>query len=262
MNCPTGKQIQQLVLCGDYGDSIYYPRLFEFLDKFKPNKSIWIMTNGSYQNQQFWNNLCARLDKSDTIVFGIDGLEDTNHLYRVNSDWNSIMLAIDTVAKSGVNLVWETNVFSFNHDQLAKIKQFAESKGAKFSLKKTGRFGRDDLIPPVQFINTPEIYKTQYSESNIPIKVNPDCKNISRNTVCARNYFWPCGYIRGPLTFYKSKLYKDRELWSTKNTTLDELINGPLANWIQEIQENPNGCDVICKMKCKETQNQIERITL
>jgi MoaA/NifB/PqqE/SkfB family radical SAM enzyme len=262
LNCASGKQIEQLVLCGDYGDSIYYPRLFEFLEKFKPDKSIWLITNGSYQNQQFWNNLCARLDKSDTVVFSIDGLEDTNHLYRVNSDWNSIMAAVDTVAKSGINVVWETNVFSFNYTQLEKIKQFAESKGAKFSLKKTSRFGRDDLIPPVEFINTTETYNSQYSDSSSAVKIDPDCKNIYRNTVCARNYFWPCGYIRSPMTFYKSKLYKDRDLWSIKNTTLDELIQGPLANWIQGIEENPGGCDVICKMKCKQNQSQIERVAL
>jgi hypothetical protein len=64
------------------------------------------------------------------------------------------------------------------------------------------------------------------------------------------------------MTFYKSKLYKDRDLWSIKNTTLDELIQGPLANWIQGIEENPGGCDVICKMKCKQNQSQIERVAL
>jgi len=262
LDCPSGRQIEQLVLCGDYGDSIYYPKLFEFVERFKPDKSMWLVTNGSYQRQQFWQDLCARLDKSDTVVFSIDGLEDTNHLYRVNSDWKSTMLGMDIVVKSGVNVVWETNIFSFNYDRLAEIKSFAESKGANFSLKKTGRFGRADLAPPMEFVKASELYNTDYSDPTRPIKIDPDCKNRARNSVCARNYFWPCGYIRGPLTFYKSKLYKDRELWSMKNTTLDQLIQGTLANWIKGIQDDPANCDVTCKMKCKENQIQLERVTV
>ena len=257
LDCPAGRSIDELSLCGDAGDSIYYPQLFYFLEKFKPDKKIVIVTNGSYRDLNFWTELCARLDKTDTVIFSIDGLEDTNHLYRINSDWNSIMLGLDTVANAGINVVWSTNIFSFNYDKLEDIKRFAESRGAVFKAKKTGRFGRDDLRPPDAMVNHYEVYKPEYADSNTPIKIIPDCKNnLERNTICAENYFWPCGYIRSPLAFYKSKLWKEKSQWSIKNRTLDELLEHPLAQWVKNIEDNPANADMICKMKCKQNQPQ------
>ena len=50
------------------------------------------------------------------------GLEDDNNQYRKNSDWPSIMLALDIMSKSKAKILWQTIVFSFNHEKLKKIK--------------------------------------------------------------------------------------------------------------------------------------------
>lgn len=258
LDCSQGKKIDTLSLCGDYGDSIYYPDLFYFLEKFKSDRNIHIVTNGSYRNKEFWRELVSRLDKNDRLIFSIDGLKDTNHLYRVNSDWDSIMLGLDTVVAAGIPVTWESNIFSFNYNQLDKIKQFAESRGAVFRAKKTARFGRDDLIPPDDFINQQEVYKAEYVSNTNHVDIVPDCKNnLRRNTVCAQNYFWPCGYIRSPLVFYKSKLWKNKEQWSTKDKTLDDLMSTVLADWVKNIEDNPVAADIVCKIKCKRNQPEI-----
>ena len=57
------------------------------------------MTNGANQTKKFWQNLSARLTEEDTVEFSIDGLEDTNHLYRKNSNWQSIMTGLDIIKK-------------------------------------------------------------------------------------------------------------------------------------------------------------------
>jgi MoaA/NifB/PqqE/SkfB family radical SAM enzyme len=257
LDCSAGKSIDELSLCGDAGDSIYYPNLFYFIERFKPDKKIVIVTNGSYRDQQFWTELCARLDSTDTVVFSIDGLEHTNHLYRVNSDWNSIMLGLDTVVAAGIKVLWSTNIFSFNHDRLEEMQAFAESRGAEFKAKITGRFGRDDLRPPDHMVNHHEVYRPEYSDANQPIHIVPDCKNnLFRNTICAENYFWPCGYIRGPLSFYKSQLWKQRSQWSIQDRTLDDMLESSLSTWVQSIEQDPGNADMICKMKCKANQPQ------
>ena len=257
LDCDQGHAVKTLVLCGDYGDSIYYPRLFEFLELFKPHKQISITTNGSYQTEQFWHELAGRLDSQDEMRFSIDGLEDTNHLYRVNSDWKSIMRGLDIMVAAGVQVVWDLNIFSFNYDRLAEIKQFAENRGARFVAKKTSRFLRADLEPPTQYIATDELYRPEYSQNDQAIEIEPDCRNVTRNTICSENYFWPCGFIRAPLTFYKSKLWQDKQSWSIKGTTLTQLRKTVLKQWIAEIENNPAGADTICKMKCKRNQPQL-----
>lgn len=254
LDCSQGRLISKLNLCGDYGDSIYYPRLFELIDKFRDSKSFSIYTNGSHRDEKFWNNLCSKLTPADTIIFGIDGLEDTNHLYRINSDWPSIMLGMDIVSKHGINLEWETNIFSFNYEQLDKIKRFAESKGSKFLSKITHRFGNESLRPPEQFIDTSSLYKSEYSKSTPNIIIEPACVDRYRNTISAQHYFWPCGWISSPNTLYKSKLWKERDKWSITNTTLDELQANALDPWIEYIKENMSTCDVLCKMRCRSEQ--------
>jgi hypothetical protein len=50
----------------------------------------------------------------------------TNHLYRVNSDWASIMQGIDIISQGPARLHWKTIVFQFNYNSLDTIKEFAE----------------------------------------------------------------------------------------------------------------------------------------
>jgi MoaA/NifB/PqqE/SkfB family radical SAM enzyme len=259
LDCSEGRKIKELMLCGDYGDSIYYPRLFELVELFKPDKRINLITNGSYRDAKFWTELCARLDSKDTIRFSIDGLEDTNHLYRVNSDWASTMLGMDIVAKSGVKMIWYSNIFNFNYDRLDEIREFAQSKGAEFQSAMTGRFGNEALRPPEEFVNKVEMYIPEFSDPSHPIEIEPDCKNFFRNTVCSQNYFWPCGYIRSPFAFYKSQLWKERAKWSIENTTLTELRATALAERIHNIESDPGHADVVCKMRCKKNQQHTVR---
>lgn len=262
LDCEQGRKIEQLSLCGDYGDSIYYPDLLQLIDKFKPTKSIELITNGSYRDAAFWQSLCQRLDNTDTIIFSIDGLEDTNHLYRVNSDWTSIMLGLDIVARSNVNLIWETNIFSFNYNRLEEMKKFANSRGAKFVAKKTGRFGDPSLEPPKEFIDLDEVYVSSYCDPTQPIEIVPDCVNINRNTISADNYFWPCGFIRNPLVFYKTSLWKNKHDWSIANRTLDDIMSTALPKWVSSITDDMQNCHTICKMKCKRAQSQMVTVSV
>jgi MoaA/NifB/PqqE/SkfB family radical SAM enzyme len=260
LNCNLGKEIDTLFLCGDYGDSIYYPKLFYFLEKFKPTKNIILVTNGSHRNEKFWNELCSRLDCNDTIVFSVDGWDhESNIKYRINSDWDSIMLGIDIVAKHNIKLEWETNIFSFNYNYLDKIKQIAESKGAAFICKKTGRFGENFLRPPKDnLIDINEIYNSSYSLPDPNLVIVPQCEGRRRNSIMAQHYFVPCGWISSPRSLYKSQVWKNKDAWSIIDKTLDDLQENTLTPWVESIKNNMSTCETICKMKCKE--GQLERI--
>jgi MoaA/NifB/PqqE/SkfB family radical SAM enzyme len=249
-DCEAGRNIELFTLCGDYGDAIYYPKLLEFIRRFRDTKRFTLITNGSHKNAKFWNELTSMLTSEDSITFGIDGLEDTNHLYRVNADWPSLMTALDIAVASPANVNWDTNIFSFNYDRIDEIKQFAESKGANFTAKKTARFGNESLRPPEQHINTEELFKTKYTKE--VIEIAPKC--YRKRSISATGQFNPCGWISAPQTYYKTNLYKDRDKWSIYKNTFDEILDR-LDAWATEIQQNPETAHVICKMKCKPEQS-------
>ena len=127
LDCTGGKSIDNFLLCGDFGDCIYYPQLFEFLEHFRQSKTYTVCTNGSRRTPEFWHKLASLLTPCDEVVFAIDGLEDTNHLYRKNSDWASTMQGLEIMVASGVKVSWQTIVFKFNQDSIQQIQSFAES---------------------------------------------------------------------------------------------------------------------------------------
>lgn len=188
LDCPAGQEVERLLLCGDYGDCIYYPDLFNFIKKFR-HKKFDLHTNGSRRTTEFWEQLASLLTKEDTIVFGIDGLEDTNHLYRKNSDWASTMNAVDIMVKSPAHVKWQTIVFSFNQDSLNDIKIFAESKGAEFFSMKTHRYGNDLLKPNTVFVETNYEWQESFNDNSI-IVIEPQCD--SSKIVTCDGYYLPC----------------------------------------------------------------------
>lgn len=256
LDCDGGREIQRFDLCGDYGDPIYYPQLFEFLEKFRSSRSFHITTNGSRKNKEFWQRLSSILDKQDQITFSIDGLEDTNHLYRINSDWPSIMLGLDTMLAGRANVQWKTIIFAYNYQQLDQIKKIAESKGATFTAVKTHRFGKDWLIPPEHLVENEFLYRLEYSNPDNKLLISPRCNQ--EKTVTCDGYLFPCDWIRNPRTLYKSELWKHRSRWLEKlhirNTNFDEAMK-VVNDWANHVRENSvKGQTVpdLCKMKCRQ----------
>lgn len=259
LDCPGGRNIDTFSLCGDYGDCIYYPKLFELIERFRSTKKFIIATNGSNQTEKFWTTLASLVTKDDSIVFGIDGLEDTNHLYRRNANWDSIMMGLDIMTKSPAKVVWQTIVFSFNHNSLDKIKQFAESKGTEFLCLKTHRYGDESLRPPDEYVELQYMVKSEYV-TNHNIIIEPSCH--STKTISADGYFFPCDWIRNPRTLYKSQLWKQKSRWIDKlniaHINYDQSIE-VLDDWINYVRTNSiegrPEVDMLCKMKCRKGIN-------
>lgn len=255
LDCKDGRQVETLLLCGDYGDCIYYPDLFDFIKRFR-HKKFDLRTNGSRRTKEFWLQLADLLTKDDTIVFGIDGLEDTNHLHRRNSDWSSIMTAVDIMSKSPAKVKWQTIAFSFNQNSLHDIKAFAESKGAEFFTIKTHRYGDDSLKPTTALVETNYEWRESFN-NNEPIVIEPQC-DYSKIVTCD-GYYLPCDWIRNPRTFYKSDLWRNRTEWfdqmNIDKINLDqgnELVNKWKQLVIEKGRVGSPRLDHLCKMKCRQ----------
>jgi MoaA/NifB/PqqE/SkfB family radical SAM enzyme len=244
IDCETGKKIPHFTLEGNHGDPIYYPKLCEFIDRFRSTKTFTIVTNGSYRDQDFWHTLAKKMTSKDLIIFSIDGLPETNHLYRINSDWPSIDLALKILKDYPVQVGWKTIIFNYNYQQLDQIRSLAYSYGAQFISQTTSRFGDDALRPPAELIEDFRAY--DYNTEHIT-EIKPQCYQSAKEYVSADGHYWPCCWISSAFTLYKSKLWKARAQWTIKTRDLDQMRN-QLAHWINGMQQDP---DVVCKMMCK-----------
>ena len=111
---PSLKTVQ---MCGTFGDPISSEYIKELVDICVERQlAVRIHTNGSVKTVSWWQELANKLKSVDhAVVFGIDGLEDTNHLYRRRSNWSSIMRAVDLAVQSAAHVRWDTNIFEFNY---------------------------------------------------------------------------------------------------------------------------------------------------
>ena len=81
------KQINHVYSSGNYGDPAFNPELVDIYRRFRvlnPNMELIVHTNGGIQRPEWWDKLAKIIGPKGFVTFGIDGLEDTNHIYRRN----------------------------------------------------------------------------------------------------------------------------------------------------------------------------------
>lgn len=137
----TIKNLETLRLCGNYGDPILASEVLEILHYFKdrnPGVEIALHTNGGVRDKNFWKELGTILNDSNKMcVFSIDGLEDTNHIYRKNVEWKRLYENINVFLSAGGHAWWEYLIFEHNEHQIDEAKDLSEKIGFKnFILKK------------------------------------------------------------------------------------------------------------------------------
>ena len=128
---------------GNFGDPIMYPHLMEVIKMYKDAgvRQVTLSTNGSAQTEEWWRELATVMKKPDKVIFAIDGLEDTNHLYRVNTKWSTIMRNAKAFIEEGGRARWDYIGFEHNEHQIEEAKQLAEDMGfMTFRYKKSNRY--------------------------------------------------------------------------------------------------------------------------
>lgn len=132
-------------LCGNFGDPIMAQDTIEILKYFReinPKIGLGVHTNGSARTPQWWTELGKILSHpGDYCKFALDGLEDTNHIYRRKTVWSKIMQSVEAFVAAGGIAHWEFLVFKHNEHQVEEARALSQKMGFKeFYLKKTSRF--------------------------------------------------------------------------------------------------------------------------
>lgn len=138
-------QLKRIYACGNYGDPMVAKDcldVFRYLREHGPDLHLDLHTNGSARRPEWWRELAGIMKQGPHYLrFGIDGLEDTNHLYRRGTDWKTIMRSAEAFIDSGGRAEWDFLVFKHNEHQVDSARELAEKMGFKeFFVRKTGRF--------------------------------------------------------------------------------------------------------------------------
>lgn len=122
-------RIEVLLFEGNFGDPIMNSDLIDIINWVKavnPKVFIEVTTNGGARNREFWQEL-AKCDI--TVRFSIDGLEDTNHLYRQDVNWSAIMKNVNAYISHGGNAIWKFIKFDHNQHQIETARDMAMELG-------------------------------------------------------------------------------------------------------------------------------------
>ena len=139
-NTITNTDFNSYNLIGCYGDSIYYPQFWDVMRILVDNdKRFMVHTNGSSRSRKWWEesyDINFQNTPKHKFYFAIDGLEDTNHFYRINAKWKTIETALDVMTKHPCppKLYWRWLDFAYNRHQQEEARKFAESMGIEFEV--------------------------------------------------------------------------------------------------------------------------------
>jgi MoaA/NifB/PqqE/SkfB family radical SAM enzyme len=218
-------QLEKIYMCGNYGDPASARQTLEMYEYFisvNTNLTLGMNTNGGIRFPDWWTRLAKVMNKpNDYVVFSIDGLEDTNHLYRRNVRWSKVMDNAKAFIDAGGSAHWDMLVFEHNKHQVDEAHKLAKDMGFNwFRAKVSRRFNRfpvDGISQPIEFNDTKVL------EGHI------ECSAMKENSIFvdASGKVFPC-------------------CWQVEGNYQPNIVQ-----WFYDLSENwNNNPDTVCKKSC------------
>lgn len=128
-------KLDEVVFCGNFGDPSMNPHLIDIIEhigSYSTNILLKINTNGGARNETFWSDLAktvSKFERDPSLTFSIDGLEDTNHIYRRNVKWSNLIRNVKAFINAGGKAEWDYLVFKHNEHQIDDAIKLAKELG-------------------------------------------------------------------------------------------------------------------------------------
>lgn len=276
------KTLDWITFEGTMGDPCAAPNMINIVNAIKNKKSeceVRIVTNGGLKNPQFWRRLARALGDKGHVCFAIDGLADTNEIYRVGVKWDKLINNIKAFIDEGGRAQWQFIVFRHNEHQITQAEALAKQLGfEKISFRKTSRFiyenifksyTRKDLQPPSN-----ENYIHPTMKASVPVSfdevlettkgcsVSCHSQNKSSLYMDYKGRLYPCCFVGGTIYLYDHfdigdkwnriwKKYGEDQINILKNNWHD-VVNSSLFKEISSSwgAENKEDSLFVCNSNC------------
>lgn len=210
------EQLDKMFMCGNYGDPAagsYTLDIYKHFREINPNIILGMNTNGAIQSTSWWLALGKLFNQpADYVVFSIDGLEDTNHIYRKNVNWDNLIANAKAFIAAGGSAHWDMLVYKHNEHQVDACEQLARKLGFTWFRAKVSK--RD-------YINGLEAPVGWQRPAYIPGKIDCHALNEQSMYIDAQGRVGPCCWLGNCQTnFITDDLDTVRLTWETKTPNI------------------------------------------
>jgi sulfatase maturation enzyme AslB (radical SAM superfamily) len=154
-----------MFMCGNFGDPAAAKDTLQIYQYFRAVNSKIVLgmnTNGGLRTKYWWQELANNMkNKLDYVVFSIDGLEDTNHIYRKKVNWIKVMNNAAAFIKAGGSAHWDMLVYKHNQHQVDECEQLARDMGFTWFRAKVSRRGFTNRLEAPIGWQLPQVVSTQ-----------------------------------------------------------------------------------------------------
>jgi len=249
------KNLWRFRSCGNVGDGTMNPECAEIYDYVKSvnqKVDLSINTNGGARNKEFYKSLA---EIGVRVIFSIDGLEDTNHLYRRNVKWSKLFENVESFINAGGTAHWDFLVFKHNQHQIDTAEQLSKKLGfSRFNKKATTRWNdfdakgtwlqRDKIQIDSYALEKPENKKIKDVDNKRDVKVENvkvkkiKCHSFSNNNVeiflHANGYVTPCCWL-GDLNIHGPQVLRKFYAGANINLrSLEEILGGTYFKFLAQ----------------------------
>jgi len=189
----TIRNLEKMFMCGDYGDPAagkHTLEIFQYFRSINPTITLGMNTNGGLRNTDWWQELAGILNQpQDYVVFSIDGLEDTNHIYRVNVKWGKVLENVQAFIGAGGSAHWDMLVFNHNEHQVDSAEELANNLGFSWFRAKVSKRHN---VTPISFLGFPAGWKDPVVTAG-----SIECYALKESSlyISAKGIVYPCCWM-------------------------------------------------------------------
>ena len=245
------RKMEWLVLNGNFGDSIMNKQFREIISYVKEHDTrILIHTNGGIHTNDYWTDVGNILTDKDIINFDLDGLHDTHHIYRINTEFENVFNnAKSVIATKRPQVHWKYIVFEHNKHQVEEARKLANDNG--FTTFSTVKTSRDVFAPSTgKFVHSK---KTQaYKQAKREIHCVWD--NWGKWYVSPEGLVFRCCwtgghyYDQGQKRFYYPPKFE--RMFNGFHVPIEKIISYDYWNKLRNFLEGYERSFSLCKSSC------------
>lgn len=249
----------QVKLCGVLGDPLMHPQLLDFVQWLVDRKAqVEISTNGGLGKKEVWAHLGKISGETNKlkVLFSVDGLEDTNAVYRVNTRFETIVRNMQTYTENSGKGLWIFIEFDHNSHQKEEAKARAEALGFDFFVRRAIRnsfpsLSKEKKSEQISAVSEKNEHRATPIAQAIEMTADQDLKASDIRCkykhdrelfISAEGTIWPCCFLWDEYNQPESK-FREQMKWNVpqvgwnniKTHNLEEILHNPFYQTIENM---------------------------